>query len=140
MYIADQIAAYLGSAVDGLAYSEASDEGNVFVDYLPSEPEKAVCVYTYPGREASSIMSYDPARFTVVTRSEVGGVWATQMSDKIYKALHSLRYVTLPGGTFLVYCLAVHSSPFRLDDDMNARPRYSLEFRTEVMTSAEERP
>jgi hypothetical protein len=97
-----------------------------------------VTVFTYPGPEASSKLPYDPARFQVVTRGEAGGVWATEMWQKIYKALHSLRYVTLPGGTYMVYCLAVHSSPFRLDDDMNGRPRYSSEYRTEVLT--EERP
>lgn len=138
MYIAAQIAAYLGSAVEGLAYSETSDEGNVFVDYLPSQPDRVVCVYTRTGPEASSKLPYDPAEFQVVVRSEAGGVWATDMGDLIYKALHSLRYVTLPDGTFLVYCLARHSSPFRLDDDMNGRPRYSVDYRTEVLV--EERP
>ncbi len=137
-YIAAEIAEYLGSAVDGLAYSEASDEGNVFVDFFPSQPDRAVTVFTYPGGEASSKLPYDPARFQVTFRSEAGGRWATEMYDKVYKALHSLRYVTLPKGTFLVYCLGVHSSPFRLDDDMNGRPRYTCEYRTEVLT--EERP
>ncbi len=138
MYIADQIAAYLGSAVDGLAYSEVSDEGNVFVDYFPSTPDRCVTVFTTPGSEASSKLPYDPSTFQVAIRSEAGGVWATMMWNRIYVALHSLRYITLPGGTFLVYCIARHSSPFRLDDDMNARPRYTCDFRTEVLT--EERP
>jgi hypothetical protein len=138
MYIADQIAAYLGSAVMGLAYSEASNEGNVFVDFFPSEPDRAVVVFTAPGPEASSKLPYDPSHFQVAIRSEAGGVWATMMWNRIYTALHSLRYETLPGGTFLVYALAMHSSPFRLDDDMNGRPRYTVDFRTEVLT--EERP
>jgi len=138
MYIADQIAAYLGSAVEGLAYSETSDEGNVFVDFFPSSPDRAVVVFTTPGPEASSKLPYDPSRFQVAFRSEAGGVWATSMWNRVYQALHSLRDVTLPGGTFLVYALAMHSSPFRLDDDMNGRPRYTLDFRTEVLT--EERP
>ena len=138
MYLAAPIAAYLGSAVEGLAYSDTSAEGNVFVDYFPSQPDRCVTVYTMVGPEADSKLPYDPSGFQVVFRSEAGGVWATAMADRVYKALHSLRYVTLPDGTFLVYCLARHSSPFRLDDDMNGRPRYSLDFRTEVLT--EERP
>jgi hypothetical protein len=138
MYLAAQMAQYLGSLVDGLAYSEGSSEGNVFVDYLPSQPDRVVCVYTIPGSEPDSKLPYDPARYQVVTRSEAGGVWATAMLDTIYSALHALRYVTLPNGSFLVYSIASHSSPFRLDDDMNGRPRYSVDFRTEVLT--EERP
>ncbi len=137
-YIADQIAEYLGSAVEGLAYSLVSNEGNVYVDYFPSEPDRCVTVFTMPGPEASSKLPYDPSAFQVAIRSEAGGVWATDMWNAIYKELHSLRYITLPGGTFLVYCLARHSSPFRLDDDMNGRPRYTVDFRTEVLT--EERP
>lgn len=136
--LAAPIAEYLGSAVDGLAFSEASAEGNVFVDFFPSQPDRAVVVFNYPGTEASTKLPYDPSKFTVVIRSEAGGKWAITMFERIYKKLHSLRYVTLPGGTFLVYCIAVHSSPFRLDDDMNGRPRYSCEYRTEVLT--EERP
>jgi hypothetical protein len=137
MYIADAIAQYLGSAVEGLSYS-AADEGNVFVDHFPSSPDRAVSVFTQYGSEASSKLPYDAPKFQVGARSEVGGVWATEMLDKVYKALHSLRYVTLPDGTYMIYCIATRSSPFRLDDDMNGRPRYTVDFRTEVLT--EERP
>lgn len=136
-YLPDEIAQYLGSAVEGLAYSAAA-EGNVFVDYFPSTPDRCVTVYTRSGPEADSKLPYDPVAFQVVARSEAGGVWATEMLERVYRTLHSLRYVTLPGGTYLVYCLGSHSSAFRLDDDMNARPRYSMDFRTEVLT--EERP
>lgn len=131
----DEVAAYIGSAVDGLAYSETTAEGNVFVDRMPEAPDRAVAVYAQPGLEADSKLPYDPSRFQVVVRSEAGGAWALVTWAAVYAALHALRNVTLPGGTYLAFALATQSSPFLLGPDENGRPLYGVTFRAEVINA-----
>jgi len=133
------IAQLLGSVIDGLSYSESGPEGNVFVDHLPSEPTRAVGVYAQPGPEADSKLPYDPAQFQVVVRSETGGAWALATWEAIYSELHGKRYVSLPDGTELVYCLSQQSSPFRFGDDDQGRPRLSANYRTEIINATKER-
>ena len=129
----DGIAAYLGSVVDGLAYSESTNEGNVFVDKLPASPARAVAVYTAEGPEPDSKLPYDPAEFEVVVRGAAAdGYWARTMAEGIRVALHSLRHVILPDVTDLVYCLATQASPRYLGEDDEGRPSYSCTFRTEI--------
>ena len=134
----DEIAEHLGSVIDRLAYS-VGDGGNVFVDKMPSEPDRAVCVYATPGPEADSRLPYDPVTFQVVARSEADGVWAAAAWQEVYSALHALRNFALPGGTYLAFCLATQSSPFRLGADENGRPSYSGNFRAEIINPTAER-
>lgn len=122
----------------GLTYSEV-DGGNVFVGYMPSTPDEAVAIYTQSGEEADSKLPYDPVDFTVTTRSEDGGLWARGMSDSIFSKMHGLRNVTLPDGTYLVYCLAQNASPFPLGPDENGRPRFTTEYRAEIIHPTEHR-
>lgn len=135
----DEIAQWLGSAVEGLAYSEGGD-GNLFVDHLPSEPDRAVGVYVQPGMEADSKLPYDPVRFQIVTRSEEGGVWALSMWNAVYAALHGKRSFTLPGGTYVVSIISTAASPAPLGPDENSRYRYSGQYRGEIYHPTEERP
>jgi len=134
----DSLAAYLGN-LDGLVYSADTAEGNVFVDHMPSGPDRAVCVYSTPGPEADSKLPYDPAQFQIVVRGEADGSWAAATWSAIYAYLHGKRNVTLPGGVYLVYCLAAQSSPFRLGADENGRARYSGNYRTEILNATAER-
>jgi hypothetical protein len=135
----DGFAQLLGTSVADLTYSEDAG-GNVFVDRMPSSPDRAVCIYATPGAEADSRMPYDPATFQIVVRSEADGVWAAAIWQEIYSVLHALRYVTLPDGTYLAWCIAIQSSPFRLGDDENGRPSYSGNYRTEIINPTAERP
>jgi len=134
------IAQYLGSMIDGLAYSEGTDEGNVFVDGMPSTPDRAVAVYITGGSEADSLLPYDPVAFQVVTRCESGTLWALTMWSSIYSLLHGKRNMTLPDGTEVVYMLGTHASPVRLGADENGRSEYSLDMRGEVINATTERP
>ena len=134
------VAEYLGSAVSGLAYSESDDSGNVFLDRLPSVPDRAVAVYSTPGPEADSKLPYDPVEFSVTVRGDSDGRWVRATWAAIYSALHGLRNASLPGGTYAVYILASQSSPFPLGDDENGRPQYGCDFRAEVLNVTGERP
>jgi len=138
--LTDEIAEYIGSAVDGLAYSDATPDGNVFVDRLPPDPDKAVGVYSTAGPGADSKLPYDPASFQIVMRTRDDDVtWARSMWYKIYSVLHGKRNLTLPGGTYVVFILANQSSPFSIGNDANGRPQFSCDFRTEIINVTDER-
>lgn len=139
MAYTDGIAAVLGT-IPGLTYDADGPTGNVFVDQIASEPDRAVCVYVNPGPEADSKLPYDPANFQIAVRSEAGGAWAAAMWAAIYGKLHGLRNVTLPDGTYLVFCLATQASPFRLGTDDVGRLTYTGNYRTEILNPTEERP
>ena len=40
----------------------------------------------------------------------------------------------------IVFILGQQSSPNRIGDDENGRPRYSIDFRSEILNQTEERP
>ena len=136
----DDIAEYLGSAVDGLAYSETTAEGNVYVEGLPADPDRAVAVYSIASPEADSKLPYDPAAFQVIVRGEAADTrWVREMWYKIYSKLHGVRNYTLPGGTYVVFILATHSGPVNLGEDDDGRHQYSCDFRTEILNTTDER-
>lgn len=135
----EAVAQYLGSAVTGLDYSETAATGNVFVDYLPQTPDRAVGVFSSPGPESNARLPYDSVDFQVLIRSEAGGQWARDMWAAIYSALHSLEHTTL-SGVVVVYILGTTASPLHLGDDENGRPSYSGDFRSEVHNATVARP
>lgn len=138
--IHEGVAERLGSVIEGLAYSEAG-EGNVFVDHMPTTPDRAVGVYVSPGPESDSKLPFDQVAFQVVVRCESGGsAWALATCGAIYSALHGLRNTTLPGGVLALWILATQSSPFRLGSDSNGRASYSTNYRAEISNPTLERP
>ncbi len=138
MAYTDEIAEVIGG-LTGLEYDPDDPTGNVFVDHMPSKPDRAVCVYATPGPEADTRLPYDPAYFQIAVRSEAGGAWAVATWSAIYTKLHGLRNTTLPGGTYLAFCIATQSSPFRLGTDENGRPSYTGNYRTEIINQTGER-
>ncbi len=134
------VAEYLGSVVAGLAYSESSPEGNVFVDQLPPTPDQAVALFVTQGPSPDAGLPYDPVSFDVMIRDKPNGVWARATWEAVYSALHALRGTTLPDGTVLVFLLADQATPEALGDDQNGRPRYTGGFHGETLTPTKERP
>lgn len=133
------IAAQLALDVPELSYSDSAG-GNVFVDWMPAEPMEAVALYTQPSLESDSKLPYDNIEFKLVVRNGHGETWGLDRLADVYSQLQGKRNVTLPDGTYLVYCIAEQSSPFRIMDDDNGRPRWSIDFRGEVTNTTEERP
>ena len=136
--IVDGVAMLLGEEVPGLDYSLEAG-GNVFVSHLPTEPHKCVSVYSRPGPEASSLHPYDEPHLQIIFRSDESPRWCLDMFQLVYSCLHGKRNVTLPDGTYLVYALAMQSSPVHLAPDENGRFRLSLNVRTEVLNATQER-
>lgn len=131
--------ARLIAELDGLTYAE-SGEGNVFLDQMPATPDDAVAVYTAIGPEADSKLPYDPVDFQVIVRCQADhSDWARDTERAIYSKLHGKRNFTLPDGTYAVFILAQNASPFPLGPDENARLRYVIDYRSEVLNPTDER-
>ena len=132
------IAQQLAAEIALLSYSE-SEGGNVFVDYLPASPMEAIALFSQASLEPDSKLPYDNIDFQVVVRCGNGETWALDRLTEVYSSLHAKRHITLPDGTYLVYCLAEQSSPLRMADDDNGRPRWTLDFYGEITNTTAER-
>ena len=130
------VAQLLGSAVDGLAYSEAGDDGNVFVDHQPSQPDRCVTVFTQSSSEADTKLPYDPVEALVIVRSDADTQWALFKWQAIYDALHGYRNQSLPDGTYVAWIIVTSASPNRLGADANGRPGYGMTLRAEILNQA----
>lgn len=135
----DGIARWIGENIDGLDYS-TTEPANVFLDHMPSTPDRAVAVYADAGPEPDAKLPYDPVEWQIVVRSDADEQWAMQMWSAIFQKLHGLRNTVLPDGTLLIYALARQASPFPLGDDAQGRPQYSCDYRGEIHNPSEARP
>lgn len=135
----DDFAQWLGANIAGLTYS-ATSSANVFVDTLPSGPDRVVSVLSQAGPESDSKLPYDEIGVQLVFRCEANPTWALDMWEAVYNRVHGLRHVTLPQGTRLVWALAVQSSPVRIGQDENGRHQYSMNIRAEIRRPTQERP
>jgi len=133
------IARQLALDIASLSYADESG-GNVFIDWMPAEPMEAVSLISQPSLESDVKLAYDNIEFKVVVRCGHGDTWALDRLSEVYSQLHGKRNVTLPDGTYLVYSIAEQSTPFRVADDDNGRPRWTIDFRGEVTNVTAERP
>ncbi len=133
------LAQYLGAQLAELDYSLTTG-GTIFIDELPSSPDRAVAILTQGGTEADSQLPYDSPNVQIIVRSDTSPAWAIATCDAIYKLLHGKRNIVLaPGTTYLVYALFRQSSPNRIGTDDNGRQRYTMNLRTEVLNLTQER-
>lgn len=139
MMLQVEIAKLIGAGVAGLTYDEATDAGNIFVDMLPTEPDRAVAVLASGGDAPDSKLPYDSVEIQVVVRSDVGGAWARTIWEAIYDVLHGARNQALADGTWMVSCLAGTAGPVRLGPDATGRPAYSTSYRVEARNTTSER-
>lgn len=138
MILAEEIARWLGANVSGLTYSDTHG-GNLFVDNMPSAPARAVAVYPSGGWEASDKLPYDYPTLAVRVRGDEDPRWALEMAQSVYDYLQGLHNVALPGGTWLVYCIAMQSGPIRLGQNQAGQFEYSLNFRLEIRNPTPQR-
>lgn len=125
--------------VEGLTWSLA-DGGNVFEEASPDSPDVCVSLYATGGPEADSLLPFDAPTVQIIVRGDTDPTTASDLWDKVYSFLHGKRYTTLPDGTFLVYALAVQSSPIAMGPDTSGRYRFSMNLRTEIRLASTHRP
>lgn len=123
---------------------------DAFLEDMPDKPVASVAAYSRPGgAETDGGNGYDEPGFQLIVRGDPGGGVGRARSGytrakAIRAALHGLSAVTLAPGTddevYLVQCLAVTSEPVNLGDDPDDRPRWTIDFRTEVWQPTALRP
>lgn len=136
--IVTEIAQEIGANVEGLDWSLAQG-GNVFEDDLPQAPDVAAGVYHVGGDEPDSLLEYDRPTLQITVRGDTDPQTATVLWGRLYSYLHGLRNKALPGGTWLVSCLAIQSAPVRVGPDENGRHRYNLNLQLEIRNPTAQR-
>src|ERR1035437_756144 len=99
MMIHQALAEFLGSTIEGLAYSEGPG-GNIFVDDMPEAPNRGVALYTQGGVEADSQLPYDEPSVQIMVRGDSSPVWALNMWASLYSTLQGLRDQTIVGQVY----------------------------------------
>lgn len=133
-----------------LVYGRTGNDA--FLEDLPDKPVAAVAAYSRPGgAETDGGNGYDEPGVQFVVRGDKANP-ATPgraragygRAKRIRDELHGLSGVLLAPGTadevWLVQCLATTSEPVNLGDDPDDRPRWTVDFRTEVYRPTALRP
>lgn len=126
----DELATYLHEQ-DVVVFTE-DPGGNCFIEKLPQEPEVAVALYNRGGDPSDSKLGYVRPTIQVIVRGGADPRPAFEWAQQVYDALHGLRNLTLPGGTWLVSCLGLQSGPVSLGRNERDQYEYSLNFQTET--------
>lgn len=130
--LAVEVAQHLSAQVPAVTFHLTTPGGNCFIGDLPDQPDEAVAIFSTGGPEASTKDGYAQPAIQVMVRGTGDPRTGDTLAQAIYDELHGLRYVTLPGGTHVVYCAGIQPEPVSLGEDENGRHRYSLNFRFEL--------
>lgn len=130
MLVAD-LAQYLHNA-ELVTFDEAGISGDCFVYVQPSDPDECVTISTTGGGEPDSRNGYDQVNVNLIIRGTADPRPAEARAAAIYGELHGLADVTMPGGTYLVSCIAMQPGPVPIGRDENGRHEFSLNFEVEI--------
>lgn len=127
----DGLARYL----DGLGLMEYDPDGvtgNVFIETMPSRPDRAVSLTIYGGPESDALLGWDEVSVQVRTRAGTDPRTSRQWCTDIRGALHGLTDTLLPGGLFVSSCIAMQAAPIYIAADSNGRHEHTCNFRVDV--------
>lgn len=135
----DDIAEWLATQVGYLTYDDVGATGNIYVDTMPSKPDRSVTVYVNGGGEADARLPYDPVNVQFLFRSDSGNdSWAKQAWQDVYTKVHGLGPTQI-GGTLVAFMLVTNSSPVPIGDDSFGRGTYSMVVRAEIINPTDRR-
>lgn len=120
-----------------LTYRPTSTGGNVFLDWMPDDPNVAVAFMTQPGRPQLGKGAHDfPDVQALVRGAPYDAEGAHALAQAICDAFHCRPASTWAAGTdhevWVIGCTAAQSSPVPIGRDARERPEYSLNFRLTV--------
>lgn len=97
-----------------------TSETAIVVGELPTEPDNAIALVTYPVSD-SAALSDSIVGLQVVCRAEAGDPSsADDLADEVFDVMHGVTHVTLASGVHLVQSLR-QSGPVTLGEDTNGR-------------------
>lgn len=133
--LSTELAQYLESRGVGNydAAGTESEPTNLFVEWMPDKPDVAAGLYIGSGPESSALQGEDTPNVMVRVRGTRDARTAMAFARQVYNTLHALGDTLLPGGTRLIYCLAVQSGFNRIGLDEAGRHLYTCNFRTMIL-------
>lgn len=136
--LAEEFARYL-DALGLVSFDPDSDGGDCFIEASPPQDGVLVVLTEYAGRQPDTRLPYDSPGLQVRVRGTSDPRTGRAKINAIYGALHGLSGITLPGGTYLVACLAI-SSPTPMGRDQNNRAEYVVNFNLHIKHPTTHRP
>jgi hypothetical protein len=137
MYILHQLASYLDTQGIG-TYSPTSVDGDIFLNFLPIQPEECIGLFLYGGvavmtTRNDDAIKFDRASIQIYVRGNPEDALTPQTKAKnIYNLLCGLSHTTLmTGGDFILNILPVQSEPVFLERDNNLRFEYTVNLMVE---------
>lgn len=126
MNIPKQVALYLQKMGHGV-YSETTDAGNIFVDYLPSK-SNSIAIMTRPGTPPDLWNNYRVSGIQIFYRGTVNPVASADKATEIYEELIGFKGEFIEGENWIVNCGSYQSSPECLGRGENMWFEYSINF------------
>lgn len=126
-------AQHLAATVDGLTYDEVTATGNLFLQYMPSEPDVAVMLIIPSALpQATNLPTSKPQLQAIVRADRFDVRGGDALAAAIWSELACLDRITLAEGTpdevFVIGTTPSQSAPIALGVDDNQRPEWSLNF------------
>ncbi|MFF0293149.1 minor capsid protein [Kitasatospora sp. NPDC004614] len=126
----DSLARHL--AVAGLlVYDPTGAAGDTFAETMPAAPDRAVQLTLYGAGEPDPLNGWDERSLQVRVRGTADPRISRSRAEAIFSALHGLAGVELPGGLWLVLCIA-QQTPYPLGVDSAGRHEHVVNFRLDI--------
>lgn len=143
--LAFAVAHHIATNVAALTFTPTATGGNVFVDWMPDQPDMAVAVMSQPGRPQRSKLPHDLPGIQLLVRGTKDTLRTTvELADDLYSLFAGMGRQVLAADTadevIVVGCTAAQSSPVPLGRDDKGRPEYSLNLEFHIHNPTLHRP
>ncbi|MFE7634459.1 minor capsid protein [Kitasatospora sp. NPDC057518] len=126
----DSVARYL-QAAGLLMYDPTGTRGDCFIELMPPVPDSAVQLSLYGAGVPDPLNGWDERSLQVRVRGTANPRVSRARAEAIFSALHGLAGVELPGGLWLVLCIA-QQTPSPLGVDAVGRHEHVANFRLDI--------
>lgn len=142
--ISAALARHLDAQITGLSYAApGSTGGNVYADWMPDEPDRAVAVMTGQPLPQLTRQATDLPQMQVLVRDRKSRD-GEALARAVYSALTCMRRATLAAGTddevLVLGCTAAQSGPVSIGRDAVDRHEWSINFSLRVHAPTTHRP
>lgn len=103
----------------------------VFLDFLPANPNNIVAIYSTGGPRSNGKHGYDLMAFQIRARGNTI-LWPTNKLITIYNYLHGLDNTQLADGRKIINCYGLQPSPVNIGLDSNGRNNYTMNYEIEI--------
>lgn len=123
-----------------LTFDETGTSGDVFINVLPSNPDKAVGIFSQGGSAPSPKFVEQTTDLQFLVRGDADPRPAENLAQSIFNHLHGLTQEDLPDGTYLLQSRAMQGKPIHIGRDDSGRHKFSVNFRLRYEAETMHRP